>query len=46
MPKKEVPLDFLTNFLPLGTHELVHSLLQTYRVHLTITRERKTLLGD
>ena len=46
MPKKEVPLDFLTNFLPLGTHELVHSLLQAYRVHLTITRERKTLLGD
>jgi len=46
MPKKEAPLEFLTNFLPLGTHELVHSLLQTYRVHLTITRERKTLLGD
>ena len=46
MPKKEVPFAFLKNFLPEGTLSLVDTLLQTYRVHLTITRERKTLLGD
>lgn len=46
MPKKEVPFDFLKNFLPEGTLSLVDTFLQTYRVHLTITRERKSLLGD
>jgi len=46
MPKKEVPLDFLTRYLPGGTDQQVLSLLQQHRVLLTITRERKTILGD
>lgn len=46
MPKKEVPIDFLTHFLPEGTDQQVLSLLQQHRVHLTITSERKTILGN
>lgn len=46
MPKKEVPLDFLSRYLPAGTDQHVLSLLQKHRVHLTITRERRTILGD
>ncbi|MBM3412291.1 MAG: hypothetical protein FJY19_02800 [Bacteroidetes bacterium] len=46
MPKKEVSLDFITHFLPEGTHQQILFLLQQHRVHLTITRERKTILGN
>ena len=46
MPKKEVPLNHLQQYLPPGTGEAVMSYLQQYKVHLTITRERKTILGD
>jgi hypothetical protein len=46
MPKKEVPLDFLSRYLPTGTDQQVLDLLQRHRVQLTITRERRTLLGD
>lgn len=46
MPKKEVPLDFLSRYLPTGTDQQVLSLLQQHRVLLTITRERRTVLGD
>ena len=46
MPKKELPLDHLQNYLPPGTGGAVTSYLHQYKVHLTITRERKSILGD
>ena len=46
MPKKEVPVDHLQHYLPPGTGEQVMTYLRQYKVHLTITRGRKTILGD
>ncbi len=46
MPKKEAPLEHLQRFIPEGAASLVMEYLQHYRVHLTITRKRKTVLGD
>lgn len=46
MPKKEVPVDFLKQYLPDGTSEAVLSYLHQFKVHLTIARERKSILGD
>ena len=46
MPKKEAPLAYLQQFIPEGAAALVMEYLHHYRVHLTITRERKTVLGD
>ena len=46
MPKKEVPIDYLQNYLPPATGDTVTSYLQLHKVHLTIARERKSILGD
>lgn len=46
MSKKEAPLHQLQQFLPPGTFEGVLQYLQHYKIHLTITRERKSILGD
>lgn len=46
MAKEEYPLDYLNNYVPPGAGALVLPLLHNYKVHLTITRERKTVLGD
>lgn len=46
MPKKEVQVNYLENFLPSGTIGHVTSFLHQFHVHLTITRERKSILGD
>ena len=46
MPKQEFPLTYLENYLPAAAASPVLALLQRYKVHLTITRERKTVLGD
>jgi hypothetical protein len=46
MPKKEAPLNHLQNYLPSGTYDAVVEYLYRYKVHLTITRERKSILGD
>lgn len=46
IPKKEVPLDILSGYLPDGTYEKVHKFLIRYKVHLTITRKRYSVLGD
>jgi len=46
MPKTEAPLNYLQQFIPEGSSELVMSYLHQYKVHLTVTRERKTVLGD
>src|SRR5207344_683946 len=46
MPKQEYPLTHLQTYLPSGAAQLVLNLLQQYKVHLTITKERKTVLGN
>jgi len=46
MSKKEAPLMTLQSFLPEGAYDMVMQYLQHYKVHLTVTRERKSVLGD
>lgn len=46
MPKKEAPIATLQQYLPPGTYEPVLRYLQQYKVHLTVARERKSILGD
>jgi hypothetical protein len=46
MPKKEAPLHHLNNFLPPGTFDAITHYLHFYKIHLTITRQRKSILGD
>jgi SprT protein len=46
MSKKEAPIGQLQEFLPEGTYEPVLQYLQFYKVHLTVARERKSILGD
>ena len=46
MPKKESPLKALNSFLPDGSFEDVAGYLHQYKVHLTVTKERKTILGN
>jgi hypothetical protein len=46
MPKKEAPLSYLNNYLPLGASDKLLEYLHHYQVHLTITRTRKSILGD
>ncbi len=46
MPKKEVPIDHFQNYLPPGTGDAVLAYLHQYKVHLTIAKERKSILGD
>ena len=46
MPKKEAPISQLQTYLPGGTFEPVSHYLHFYKIHLTITRERKSILGD
>ena len=46
MPKKEAPISALQDFLPPNTYNPVLAYLHQYHVHLTIARERKSILGD
>ena len=46
MAKQEAPLHQLKQYLPEGCFEEVSHYLQHYKVQLTITRERKSVLGD
>jgi SprT protein len=46
MPKKEAHISTLQDYLPAGTYEAVLAYLQMYHVHLTVARERKSILGD
>ena len=46
MPKKETPLLQLGSYLPEGSFDEVYDYLQRYKVHLTITRQRESVLGD
>ncbi len=46
MPKKEAPLQYLGQFIPEGSVAQILGYLNHYHVHLTITRDRKSVLGD
>lgn len=46
MSRKEAPISALQQYLPPNTLEPVLSYLQFYHVHLTVARERKSILGD
>ena len=46
MSKVEHPLQALANYLPEGAFEPVVQLIHQYKVHLTVTRARKSVLGD
>lgn len=46
MPKKEVPINELQHFLPPGTFDAVNRYLHFYKVHLTVAKERKSILGN
>jgi SprT protein len=46
MPKQAYPLSYLNNYMPAPAIPAVLHLLNLYVVELTITKERKTVLGD
>lgn len=46
MSKKQAPISALQTYLPPNTYEPVVHYLQHYKVHLTVARERKSILGD
>ena len=46
MSKKEAHISALQTYLPEGTYEPVLQYLQQFAVHLTVARERKSILGD
>ena len=46
MAKKEVPVNHLQQYLPPATGDAIMSYLHQYKVHLTIAKERKSILGD
>lgn len=46
MSKREAPISALQQFLPPNTYGPVLHYLQEYKVHLTVARERKSILGD
>lgn len=46
MPKTQAPLQSLDDFLPPGAYPMVEPYLLHYKVHLTITKSRSSVLGD
>ena len=46
MAKVEHPLQALSHYLPEGSFEAVVQLINQYKVHLTVTKARKSVLGD
>ena len=46
MAKVEHPLQALAAYLPVGSFEPVIELVNQYKVHLTVTKARKSVLGD
>ncbi len=46
MPAKEAPLDSLRHYLPDAAFDHVMEYLHRYHIHLKITRERASVLGD
>ena len=46
MKKQETPITFLEQFLPNGAFEQIAPFFKTHTIHLTVTHERKSVLGD
>jgi SprT protein len=46
MARKEAHISTLQDYLPPDTFDAVLAYLQHYHVHLTVARERKSILGD
>jgi predicted SprT family Zn-dependent metalloprotease len=46
MPAEKHSFEALKQYIPDGSYELVMPLIVEYKVHLTVTRERQTKLGD
>ena len=46
MPKTEAPLEAIKKYIPEAAAQQVLDYLKQYKVHLTITRNRKSVLGD
>lgn len=46
MSKAQAPLQSLNDFIPEGAYPLVEPYLLHYKVHLTITKSRASVLGD
>ena len=46
MPKKEAHISQLQDYLPPNTYDAVLAYLQQHHVHLTVARERVSILGD
>jgi SprT protein len=46
MSKTEAPLEAIKKYIPAASAQLVLDYLKLYKVHLTVTRERKSVLGD
>src|SRR6185436_1095843 len=46
MRKKETSLYMLEHFLPPNTFELIAPYFKNHTIHLTLTHERKSVLGD
>ena len=46
MPKEEHPFSALASYLPQGSFNMVMHYITQYKVQLTITKSRKTILGD
>lgn len=46
MKKQETSFSFLEQFLPQGSWEQVAPFFRTHAIHLTLTHERKSVLGD
>ncbi len=46
MAASEHPMQALANFLPEGSFDLVVQYIHHYKVHLTVSKKRKSVLGD
>lgn len=46
MAKKEAPLETIRRYIPDAAAQLVLNCLHQYKVHLTVTRNRTSVLGD
>lgn len=46
MPKLEAPINLLEQFLPEGTYKKIAFFFRDYPIHLSITHDRLTVLGD
>jgi SprT protein len=46
MSRNEAPISQLEKYLPPNTFDAVYHFLNEYKVHLTVARERRSILGD